>query len=163
MAASGTGVARAACLLSALLPSKAGIRVQPALRPLLLQQMNQQFLNPYGQTDSSPYLNVPNKLCKCQDWISELSVAKCFHIGSLNIAQPIEHCQSLDMCAGVPCSFTGCSVTSCSWMLWEIPSHMSLNDKLDFSWVGLSWWGWILIPFLTFNNIFITGIINGML
>lgn len=132
-AASGTGVARAACLLSALLPSKAGIRVQPALRPLLFQQMNQQFLNPYSQTDSSPYLNVPNRLCKCQDWISELSVAKCFRIVSLTIAQPIEHCQSLDMCARVPCSFTGCSVTSCSWILWEMSSYMSLNDKLDFS------------------------------
>lgn len=47
-AASGSGTASAARLLSALLPSQPGILVQPAL---LLQHINQHLFNFYTQTN----------------------------------------------------------------------------------------------------------------
>lgn len=50
-AASGSGTASAARLLSALLPSQPGILVQPAPRPLLLQHINQHLFNFYTQTN----------------------------------------------------------------------------------------------------------------
>lgn len=57
-AASGSDVVRVACLLSALLPSKAGILAQPAPQPLLLYLMNQQLPNPYIQMGPKLQLSV---------------------------------------------------------------------------------------------------------
>lgn len=63
-AASGSGTASAARLPSALLPSQPGILVQPAPRPLLLQHISQQLLNPYTHMDPNPFLSVPNRYWK---------------------------------------------------------------------------------------------------